>query len=35
MRERIEKHGGTLAVETASGAGFAVQAWLPAPKAAS
>jgi signal transduction histidine kinase len=30
MRERIEKLGGSLAVETATGAGFAIRAQLPA-----
>lgn len=35
MRERIEKLGGTLAVETAAGAGFALQARLPDPETAS
>jgi signal transduction histidine kinase len=35
MRERIEKLGGTLAVETGSGAGFALRARLPDPGAAS
>jgi signal transduction histidine kinase len=35
MRERIEKLGGTLAVETARGAGFVIDARLPAPGGAS
>ncbi len=32
MRERVERHGGTLSLETAPGRGFSVTAVLPAPE---
>jgi signal transduction histidine kinase len=33
MRERLERLGGRLAVDSGAGEGFRVAAWLPRPSA--